>query len=406
MATKIKVFLLSRYFRHLALLLALLQLGYLSLFLLNWFPLRYWQILGKVPFWDFSAIRESAICFKEFGFKVYEYSGDPCTGYTYGSSLLFILSRSLNLASPTFFGLTLMFLALLCLSILATPFGTYQNLQKSFYLYLFALLFSPPMILLFERGNLDSLVFIFVTFSGLLFLKDRKNSAFIVIGIATTFKFYTAPAFFVIYILQIGVRRGRVPRTLFLMTVISLIKADIERISAPLISLDRASFGIKVLLRQIENPALYSMALIFVLVSLMGIIGVVLSHISFFIKRPNFRDEKVRKVFLYYLYLSVLLPCYVFIFNFDYRLIYFVALCLAFVPLIWQFRHFRVLFQLLSLGACWFSFNSPPRIEIIGDICLISSLVIASYMVCNLLKSKDLNGERLYISKPDDRASS
>lgn len=102
---------------------------------------------------------------------------------------------------------------------------------------------SPPVLLAFERGNIDILVFGATTASILLLIAGLSRSSAVVLGLATTMKLFPAGA-----ILMFLANRRRTRATLWiygLVTIagLALILRDLPSIYARTPALDGAAFG-------------------------------------------------------------------------------------------------------------------------------------------------------------------
>jgi hypothetical protein len=125
--------------------------------LTTWIPLRYWKY-GNGKFGDSWLILSWSDCYKEIGLEVYNINYGVCSGYIYGHPLLTILSKSgLNATNAEILGYLFMLLISVCLGFIL------KNLivaQKTFVaILIFA---SPPLMLLVERANFDSIMFILI----------------------------------------------------------------------------------------------------------------------------------------------------------------------------------------------------------------------------------------------------
>jgi len=94
----------------------------------------------------------------------------------------------------------------------------------------FLLFCSPPILLLFERGNLDSLIFILTTFSIFLFLKNRKLFSKLIITFASLSKFYSFPSMVILMREEKGPRPQRVLGAFLLVFTSAWILFDLRLI--------------------------------------------------------------------------------------------------------------------------------------------------------------------------------
>jgi hypothetical protein len=376
-------------------------LGFFSFFLLffsfqqinNWPLLRYWNIRGRVDFWDANAVLQFSDCFSQISFSVYLTAIDnPCHGYMYGSNLLWELSF-LGIGANESFIVGWIFLILLSIA-----FGILSSLirpEKYFTIFAILLVFiSPPILLLVERANFDSLIFIILLLATLVYSRRGSLLGLLLIAQVSLWKFYTYPLalFWVtllhhVYLKLLGV--------LILFTVLCQTFTDYKTAQAlrefglvPPISIDGANttfgiqiwgeylewFGIKVerLLGLCLGIALF--ALTYIVVKLFNKkLYLVLSIPT----SPDFRERVAFRLFQFsYI---VFASCYFVALNFDYRLIFLSASVVGFL-LIGESKSKRSALEkvvlTLTIAAFWLSYNAP-RFQPIGDIAI-------SFLVCLL----------------------
>jgi hypothetical protein len=178
-----------------AILASFLVFSVLAVFqLYGWIPLKYWAIAGPRPFVDLEAVLGSTDCYRRIGLQVYEYPfGHPCS-YNYGSFLLrFISSLGVGKSDTVLLGFTFIILFALFVGIFV-----YYSRISGFkpLLFLGLVIFSPPLLLLFERGNLDIFIYLLISISALLNARNWLRASLMVIFSAALFKFYPIILFF------------------------------------------------------------------------------------------------------------------------------------------------------------------------------------------------------------------
>jgi len=195
-------------------------------------PLMGWQLISgwfyfgtREGFGDFLYVLERVDCLPISMETLYsERTDNVCTGYIYGSTLLRVLnilgfeqSALIPIGYTLFAGVGFFYLR-------ATK--NIKNLSQAvLYLMLF---FSPPMILLFERANLDSLILILVTIFAICIVRKYFILAFFLTAFASLFKFYTIPLLFVAIF---GVKKFfRFPLIIISILVSIQVLLDIEKI--------------------------------------------------------------------------------------------------------------------------------------------------------------------------------
>jgi hypothetical protein len=187
--------------------------------ILGWQLSFGWFYLGtKEGFGDFLYILERADCLPMPIIELYsERTTDDCTGYIYGSFLVRLFNTlGVGEWALALFGYTFI-IVVTCLYIYAILIKS-RSLQSLFYI---SLLFSPPIVLLYERANLDALVFILVTLYAFFMTRKSYSSAFIVAALASLFKFYTLP------LLIWPIIRARQNKRLLLLALFFAVSAQI-----------------------------------------------------------------------------------------------------------------------------------------------------------------------------------
>lgn len=167
---------------------------YLSLvavvYALNFFPLPLLGIRNEFDFKDLWFILKDIECVRVNGFESINNPEFPrCPEYLYGTSLLF-LGNLFHLApgATHFLGVLLSLVLIVAFLEFATPLAS--NFRDTLLLGL--ILISPPLVLLFERANLDSIVLLLC---GLAFSQShfRKPLSFLLLSLCSILKFYAAP---------------------------------------------------------------------------------------------------------------------------------------------------------------------------------------------------------------------
>ena len=185
---------------------------YLFNFYFNW-PISRWSdtSTGSHLFTDFETLFIWATeCRVNVGlphlFSVYSQieSSETCTGYTYGTTLIILLSV-LPINLEFYIAVAL---ALGVLGVFALGFYLSSSYRMSFWqkVLVTAAFFSPGTYLLFERGNLDFQILLLVLMSAALLFRRIYLPAFFVLLFATLLKFYTFPLLVLVSVLAKRVR--------------------------------------------------------------------------------------------------------------------------------------------------------------------------------------------------------
>lgn len=150
----------------------------------KWLPLRFWGATSGEHFIDTKQIINSVEC---LDVNTNPQSSELCKNYIYGVNLLRILK--LLDVDPAMTGL----LGFIFLGLLAIVFGFVSFKSGiSSPIYLMVIL-SPPVLLLAERANFDTLMLALVVVASLLSLQGWNVASTLSLVFASAFKFYTLP---------------------------------------------------------------------------------------------------------------------------------------------------------------------------------------------------------------------
>jgi len=165
------------------LLSTILFVGIAAQAILGWF---YLNTTGR--FGDLLYVLEKTDCLDQSKVSLYSArTQDPCSGYIYGSTLLkFLNLLEINVAKIEFVGFLL--IALFCLIFIKSISSA--KISKKTSIFFLALFFSPPIILLLERGNIDILILPLISVAGYCFSRNKITLGSFAIILAGTFKFY------------------------------------------------------------------------------------------------------------------------------------------------------------------------------------------------------------------------
>lgn len=162
--------------------------------LMNWPIVKLSGIKQALDYGDIRTILRAADCYKYLGEKIYSQIDGPCV-YNYGQPLIWLV-RALrlgekNTVSVGIFLFLITIASFVVLIRILVPELNYKNFA------VITLLFcSPPVMLLFERANPDSLIFCALVGTVLFGFSRWKLLRWITLGAASTFKFYTSPLLF------------------------------------------------------------------------------------------------------------------------------------------------------------------------------------------------------------------
>jgi hypothetical protein len=172
---------------------------YLVNFFLGWPTTRWGDITTGFFFGDFEALfiwsnecRINASLPHLFSIYAQIEASDTCSGFNYGTTLLILLS---------IFPIDREFYVVAALTIgILTVFTLGYFLQRTYKISLrqqaivTLAIFSPGIFLLFERGNLDVVIFLLVVIAAATFARGVYTPAYLFLVFATLLKFYVLPA--------------------------------------------------------------------------------------------------------------------------------------------------------------------------------------------------------------------
>lgn len=366
-------------------------------YLLDW-PLVRLANLRVPNFIDLKAVLLSIECAK---------SADPSSSldsifitcnYIYGSPLLFF-GKYLDLNS-----VNTGFYAWLLLVISSSLIGVFTylsitNFKKSLAV-VSLIICSPALSLLFERANIDVMIFILVILSAWLYARKQFVISIAIIFIVTLLKFYTLFLLLILIYFHISKKNYYVLIPITAITALNVIfdLVRIEKVPAG----GRAQFGTGVFSWYFDEVGIHIDKAIWILIG----IGMTLTFTYLLTKVPqdyvpilsskfDFRSTKVLEIALGWS-LVIFLSCFLVGFNYDYRLVF-----LAFGGLLifqannstkkflWGIIYFIALWGSIGIGLTFEGLNYKTQIvfalfQLIGDI---STLLLASYLLAYFLRS-------------------
>jgi hypothetical protein len=158
--------------------------------LTTWPPLRFWGWWGGGNFLDTWQVLTSSDCYRSIGLQVYELE-NPCMIYAYGRPLLVPLAElHIGASQTSLFGIIFLIFVSATISIMITSLD-YASRRKTLVAMIVA--FSPPVLLLVDRGNFDSLIVFMVLLAAWIHAKGNSIIATLLIFLTAIFKYYTAP---------------------------------------------------------------------------------------------------------------------------------------------------------------------------------------------------------------------
>ena len=375
-------------------------------------PIVWWQLINgwiyfgtQEGFGDFLYVLERADCLPIPMEELYsERTENVCTGYIYGSVLLRVLNF-LGLGQPALIPIGYTFFAIVGLFYLKATKNSTNIFQSLVYLSLF---FSPPMILLFERANLDSLIFILITTYAMLIIRKYFVAAFFLAAAASLFKFYAIPLLFIT--IFFSKKFFRLPLIVVSLIVSIQVFLDIDRITH--LPWDaRNMFGNVVwgeyLLYLVKGSQTHA-NFVFSTVLGLGILGT----IWWFLKKKmtvvsywTYTGSRDQKFFI--VYLSMYLICFFSGLSVDYRLVFLLFAFIYFEKTINLNPAMAILTRSCMLMTFYLSFNFE-LLQPLGDLAqmvLIAILLILLEPFIRLNFVRLINEIQVVTTMIFDRAS-
>ncbi len=345
--------------------------------LTTWIPLRFWGAWGGGNFLDTFQILRYGKCYGYVGLSVYENLGTNCSNYLYGRTLLQLLSNlKIDVSLTQIFGYTF----LLLLAVGLTMVFPIRN-PKDFLIFAMVL-FSPPVMLLADRGNFDILIFFILIYVAKFVSRGNFFIAYILLSVTVLLKYYTAPVFLLL-IFYSKLSRDRVMGIVLMFTCSGFALRDIAITEAQYPHGSDAQFGFtiwgeylnKYSSTQVNEIWIYSISTtIFVSVLILTFI---LSQ-KFTKPELNFLDKTDWKKFAFWIFLVISISCYFGGMNFDYRLIYFASTLLLAIRIFSSSYSQKVLYTLALV--LWLSFPSGG-LQPFGDLVIE---ILVSYTLISL----------------------
>ena len=333
---------------------------------------------GGITYGDAHIVLTYADCYSNMGNSVFE-SGESCSRWANGSGLLQLLSflgatNSLtNLFGHVFtYLLIFTFICFLCL----------LQYFKFAQVTLFLGLISPPVWLLMERANFDSLMYLLTTLSVLFFHKNYLFISVALVFLSSLLKFYTLPLLLLMFFM---VKRTYNKAFILGATFLSMILVfmDFEKIQKFPHTAGYNHFGMRIIGNYLGKIGLnVSTTTANIIGASVFLLCLILILVLILITRYNFRANYIlglqRTSFLFLS--SVHISCFVAGLSVDYRLIFY----LTSAPLIITYCENKLKIPIagLYLLSTWLTYASG-NFQPIGDFALgiMTSLIFIYFLV-------------------------
>lgn len=366
-------------------------------YLLDWPLVRLAN--SRVPnFIDLKAVLLSIECAK---------SADPNSSlgsifttcnYIYGSPLLFFGKYlGLNSVNTGFYAWLLLLISSSLIGVFT--YLSITNFKKSLAV-VSLIICSPALSLLFERANIDVMIFILVILSAWLHARKQFVVSIAIIFIVTLLKFYTLFLLLILVFLHTSKRNYFVLMPITTITALNIILdlARIEKVPAG----GRAQFGTGVFSWYFDEVGIHINKAIWILIGIVItlivtylLMKVPQDYVSILSSKFNFRSSSTSEVAIGWSSI-IFLSCFLVGFNYDYRLVFlaFGGLLLfqannSTNKLLWEIAYFIALWGSSGIGLTFDGLNYKTQMffaffQLIGDI---STLLVASYLLAYLLRS-------------------
>jgi hypothetical protein len=392
--------------KHLAVLILISNLLTYLNYLLDW-PLVKLANQRLPNFVDLKATLESIECAK---------SADPSSSlnelyltcsYIYGSPLL-VFGKYLSLPSSntTFYAWVLLIFSSSLIG--AITYISINNFKKAL-IVISLIICSPAISLLFDRANIDIIIFILVILSAWLYARKQFFLSITIIFGVTLLKFYTLFLLLILVFLHINKKNYYILIPITTITALSVVLdlARIKKIPAG----GRAQFGTGVFSWYFDEIGIYIDKVVWILIGM----GITFSftylftktshdHVSILSPKFNFGSSSTSEIALGWSSL-IFLSCFLVGFNYDYRLVFLAfggflifRLNNATKKYLWVTVYFISLWGSIGIGLSFGGLSNKIQIvfalfQLIGDI---SILLLASYLSAYFLRSLNISSLKAY----------
>ena len=347
------------------------------LHLLSWPNVTFWGLRGT-NFMDMAATLNFSECYKEYGLAIYgTVPQEFCSNYVYGTLLIGLLYL---ISSTTWISILLGLLSLVLISGVIAHFVSLINVQLPYkLLFGIFLVISPPIALLAERGNIDSIIiFVLLISLSLCYSKPDQFSGFLLLALTCAIKFYTLPLFVIIFFCQ--KRYSKVSQILLFAITIMLTMLDFFRIESLPTKSPYASFGNSLFGDYVSQ--IYAGTTLAIIVGMIFGFITYVSVLIFFrlILKRDYTDVTFsgseKNIFLSFYMFLVFLSCYFAGRNYDYRLLILIISIYFLVPVCP--RRIKATLLTASFVCLFLSYNVNSEMQAVGDVFLLVLLSFVS----------------------------
>ena len=353
--------------------------------LTNWRPVKYWGLRGDgTNFIDSKQVINWTECYKEVGDQIFASSGN-CSGYIYGKVIPLFFSNfpgSENLSNAVgYFFLLLISLVL----------GSVTSHLQSFSIKALALaiFLSPPVLLLVERGNFDSLMVSLLFAGALLYRKKKYLLSFSALALSALVKFYTLPVLLVF--LFRSKKRNAILLFIpaFVLTLLVTVY-EMSLIKSKFPSDSTYKFGMSIWVRYLpEDRIPFNVSLLANLVGISVLIFISLFVIAcykskFFITKYSESNQFTQNAIIFNFFFITHAACFFGGMSYDYRLIFLAISGLYFLNMKISNGSLENTIKILLVLSIWLSYPSGG-LQPIGDLATgaLTVILLAEFIKIN-----------------------
>ena len=366
-----------------------LSLFFAWIYLSEWLPLTIQKIGGGRNYADLVSVLQAAKCYKVEGDEVYS-SLTTCV-YQYGLFLLEFINF-FNLDALDFKLLGFILFAVVVLILISLAVATADTKIQS--ILIFVLVISPGPWLLFERGNFDLLIIVFLALG--VSAINTRFSIFTILFFALTalMKFYTLP----LLLLYVLIERNRLLKKIAFSSLLVLSPIVIHNITSaeshpnPMFAafgLPAPGLWLNFFAWRFDLPVELGMASLYFVGLFVVLFGLYLLYFSPI--KERFLAHQIGAFYLtgfkshaFLVSAGTYVSCFLAGMNFDYRLIFLIFALLLLNASYSELRGSRwfVGVQIAALWATYFFFGAvgpiPVLLAILGNFC---QLILALYLM-------------------------
>lgn len=347
-------------------LILLLTIFYVYHDITKWSVMKSLNSQGAIIYADASTVLQYSRCFKNIGVSVF-LNGEICSNWNNSASVLRLIGiLNLQDISAQLIGKVFTYFSLLTFCILVYLTRRYLLAQVTIFLGLI----SPPVWLLLERGNIDTLMYLLVFLSTLIYAQGYRIFPITLISISSILKFYTLP----LLVLTLIKSRGIYIKLFNLMAIsVSsvIIVLDLRLLDRNnIIQAGNNHFGLKIIGNYLGKLGIEMDSAVQYLLS--GFLFVVSIAIVYLVtlRVPFINSNNSNLLILKFLHLFscvLFISIYLIGLSVDYKLIFIFST--APFLIIHTHRKFRYSVSLLFLVSVWFTYPTG-FFQTIGDFAL------------------------------------